>query len=376
MLDLVIKVIRWFLSLFGIGGSPELTEGEKARRRQGAIQGWDEIEGAENIHVHGTGPNARIVRTEDGAQLVEDGGQSLWVDTVNKQVPAQAWRDFWGPLGGREGLVDFIVHEMIFNETQSADPLAAEAKLQGFGYRSVGDFYKVRATILKHFATFHGPKLDDCVLQSQEFMNATMQASRRRYELERQANLASNPALLAPIEGITLEVYAMLAARANGMAQGDFQRLLAEHRLDNTAWHRVNAGWCDRMSKDTTGHIATAYGEAFMKVGAGQYGAAGQAAAAQSWGGGAASGPEPMPFDRVCEIQGALSAWSKSGKDVNTLLHQHFGLNAMDFSNIQMWWMTQLTSDMRRFDDYNRKIEHWEQRYLGPQTRRDQDIQF
>jgi hypothetical protein len=83
-----------------------------------------------------------------------------------------------------------------------------------------------------------------------------------------------------------------------------------------------------------------------------------------------------MPFEKVCQIQGALSAWSKTGKDVNTLLHQQFGLSAMDFSNIQMWWMTQMNADLRKYDEYNRQITHWEQQYMGPQTRRDQDIQF
>ena len=69
-----------------------------------------------------------------------------------------------------------------------------------------------------------------------------------------------------------------------------------------------------------------------------------------------------FPFDKVCEIQGAMSAWSKSGQDVNALLKSTFDMNAMDFSAAHTWWLTQLTADLSRFTEYNAKIEElWKQ---------------
>ena len=83
-----------------------------------------------------------------------------------------------------------------------------------------------------------------------------------------------------------------------------------------------------------------------------------------------------MPFDKVCEVAGAVSAWAKSGQDVNTLLHQRFGMTAVDWSSVSMWWMTQMTADLRKLEVYNQKLAQWEKQYLGAPARRDQDIQF
>lgn len=77
------------------------------------------------------------------------------------------------------------------------------------------------------------------------------------------------------------------------------------------------------MSKDTTATIATIYGKAFMQSGQGQYDGAAQSAAATNWDGSAAAGAEPIPFETLCEIQGAMSAWAKTGQDVNALLKKH-----------------------------------------------------
>jgi hypothetical protein len=376
LVDLLIRFVRWLVSLFGGSATPALSAGERERRRNDALRGMDELEGAEHVHVHGTGPGAKVLRSEPGAQLVEEGGTALWVDAHDKDVPRASWVDVWGPLAGPQGLVDFIAHELEFNEKQLGDPLAAEAELKGFGYASVGQFFAVRITVLKHHGSPTGPQVGDCVVNSQEYATAAMQAHRRRHELQTQAKLKSSPELVAPIEGVTVEVYAQLGARAASLPQDQFQRVLAEHRLDLPAWHRVNAAWTERMSRDTTGTLASVYGQAFMHAGQGQYGGHLQAAAAQDWSGSAAAGSEPMPFDKVCEIAGALSAWGKSGQDVNTLLDQHFGMSAVDWSGVSMWWMTQMTADLRKLEVYNQRLEQWEKQYLGAPARRDQDIQF
>ena len=41
---------------------------------------------------------------------------------------------------------------------------------------------------------------------------------------------------------------------------------------------------------------------------------------------------EPIPFEKACEIQGAMTAWSNTGQDVNALLQSQFGMNAADWA--------------------------------------------
>lgn len=376
------KLIDWIMSLFGAKKQPaQLTAGQQQQIQKNAIQGLDEVQGAEHIHVHGTGANARVLKQVDGAALVEEDGESQWVNQVNSDMPREAWRDDWGPLaavGDRtKRLEEFVFHEQEFDHTRATDPLAAEQKLLGFGYGSVGHFFRVRATVVKHYATPHGPSLDQSVFDSQEFMNAGMKAAARQHESKMQATVNANPELLSPVEGVTVEKYAEIAARvAQSIPQDQLLALLAQNGLDMPAWQRVNAVWTDRMSKDTTATIATIYGRAFMGSGQGQYGAAGAAAGNRQWDGSAAGGAEPVPFEKFCEIDGAMRAWSKTGQDVNAMLKQVFDMVAADYSNVSVWWMSQLTANLSRFNEYNAKVEAYEKKYSGPQQRHDQDISF
>jgi hypothetical protein len=385
-MDFIESIINWFLRFFGrkaakaaiaAGTERLLSSSEKQQIRNNAVQGLEDVQGAENIHVFGTGDGARVVRSEKGADLVEEGGKQQWVERIDTHLPRERWVDEWGPLKGESALDDFLLHERIFDQTRSGDPLGAEQKLKEFGYQSVGHFFYVRTTILKHFGTPHGPTLGESVFESQAYQSAGLRAAQRVHELEMQAKLKSNPELLAPVEGVTVELYAEICARiAQNIPPDQLLALLASHQLDMPAWERANKVWTDRMSKDATATIATIYGKAFMNTGHGQFGAAGQAAAATNWNGGAAGGAEPIPFEKMCEIAGAMSAWAKTGKDVNALLQSQFGMNAMDYSQVSTWWMTQMMARLEMFDTYNRKMAEYEQKYSGPVQRFDQDLQF
>lgn len=377
------KIIDFFLGLFGMKKKEpaQLSAGDRQQIQNNAIQGLEHVQGAENIKVHGTSASSRVVKESEGAQLIEDDGEQQWVDRTNLDIPAQALMDDWGPLGGKkpETLSTFIFHEQTFDMTRSGDPLAAEQKLLGFGYRSVGHFFKVRATILKHYGTPHGATLQEYVFDSQEYMNAGMTAAQMQHQQTMNATLAANPELLAPVEGVTVETYAEIAAKlASGMTQDQLLPLLAAKGIDMPTWQRVNATWTDRMSKDTTATIATIYGKAFMNVGAGQYGAAGQAAADINFmgGGKVAAGAEPISFEKLCEVQGAMSAWATTGQDVNALLQKTFGMTAVDWSNVSMWWMSRMTADLRLMNEYTEKGKVYEAKYKSSQPKHDQDISF
>lgn len=130
--------------------------------------------------------------------------------------------------------------------------------------------------------------------------------------------------LLEPVEGITLEQWAQANAKIAGGS--DKNQLIAGLGIDVPKWDRVNAEWLDRMSKDTTFTIATAYGNAFTS---------GSQMGTHSVGGDL--GPEPVSYEKYIEIMVAQDAAGRQGKDPVEALKQ-FGLTVLDWSNIGMYW--------------------------------------
>lgn len=383
-MNIIQQIIEAILSIFGMGSkkaepTKTLTAKDKEKIKSQAVKGLEDVEGEENIRVFGTGDDAKVVESRDGADLVEEDGELQWVQRIDDDVPVDEWQDEWGPLGGKgpSTLEDFVFHEMVFDHTRASDPRLAEKKIQELGYEDAGHWYKVRTTVVKHYAQRTGPNVGDGVFGSQEYIDAGMKAHARKLQMEQQATANANPELLAPVEGVTVEQYADISARlAQGMDQTGLLALLAERGLDLATWEKASAGWMDKMSKDTTATIASIYGKAFMGAGQGQFGGTAQQVAQHAYTGTAAGGEEPIPFEKVCEIQGAMSAWSKNGQDVNALLKSTFGMNAMDFSAAQTWWLTQLTADMARFPIYNQKVEEWEQKYSGGMEKAGSDVDF
>jgi hypothetical protein len=189
--------------------------------------------------------------------------------------------------------------------------------------------------------------------------------------------------LLEPIEGVDIKTYAQLAAtRAGGMSQEDFLKQLAANGMDMEKYNRVEKGWNDRMSSDSTATVATEYGKAFSGAGAGQYGAAGQAAAGFATTGDGttgvvADGPEPIPFEKYCEIQGAQTAWSNTGQDVNAMLQSTFEMSALDFSNLSAYWMSKYAADPELMTKYDELTNKYQQQYSGGAGGdQDGDIEF
>lgn len=179
---------------------------------------------------------------------------------------------------------------------------------------------------------------------------------------------ASPQELLAPIDGVSVELYAQLATRQGSLSPGDFQALLAQHRLDQAAFDRAAQGWQERMRDDTTFTVMNAYSQAFTAPAApaatttpGGYGApagygaapAGYGAAPPGYGaapaqGGYGAAPAPaqaMTFELYCEILGAQNAWTRQGKDVNAMLKQVFHLTAMEFATQSAPWSTRMMTD-------------------------------
>ena len=287
--------------------------------------------------------------------------------SVQQQVSVPAHLknvDEWGPLDPHKvpnAVEENWVHEQLLSETLR-DPERNASMLKALGYRDATHRAMVHATYRRHYDAWIVTPDGQAM-----FQRAVMRAMNERMKYATAA--AASSGILEPIEGVSLQTYALLASKqGGGVPQDEFARLLAQNGMDQAKYERVSKAWIARMSTDTTGAIATEYSKAFM--GGGQYGAAGQAAAqnmAQGQMGlaGPQAGGDPMTFDRFCEIQGAMQAWSKQGKDVNAGLKKSFDMSAMDWSNVSMYWMQKMMADIPMMTKMTEVSAAYEKKYLS-----------
>lgn len=295
-----------------------------------------------------------------------------------EDCPPQQWQDEWGPLS--QGQLDDFFFQMFEIEDNQPDPAKQKQLLAQFGYRHREQYEWVKLTFMKYYGTPSG-SVDHCLFNSNEIQSRMMAARMKQTQAKQNNFAAQNSELLAPVEGVSVEQYASIAARqATGLSMPDFQALLAQNQMDQAKWDRVSAEWVRRMSMDTTATIATIYGKAFSGSGAGTYGAAGAAGAAAMNATSAtghmhtAGGAEPVSFEKYCEIGGAQQAWSASGKDVNAMLKQVFNISALDWSNMSTYWMTRMMSDISMMTRMTELQNHYAQKYASAKA--DGDLQF
>ena len=389
MPQLIAQIIEFIKGLLGMN-TPALPKsrtytGDEAKA---ALEASGMVKGAEHIDLGPGGSvtisevDVEVLEKRDGAYLSKDpdDGETNWTSTVNLEVAPSAYPDDWGPLPqNQDRLATWCFHEYAYNMTVEEDPYGAEKKIQGYGYRDMGHFFKVRGTVIKHHGTADGAStLDEYILGDQAYMSASMKGARMYNEGVTSDVIAADPSIMEPVEGVSLEVYAKIAAfQAQGPSEAEFGAALAKHNIDHATFTRASTVWQDRMSKDTTASIATIYGKAFMGAGQGQFGAAAQAGAATNFDGSAAGGGAPIPYERACEIQGAMTAWSETGQDVNALLQAQFGMNAADWSAANMWWLTQLQADVSKFADWQARCDQYTAKYRGgAPARPDTDLTF
>ncbi len=273
--------------------------------------------------------------------------------------------DEWGPLDPRDPkfVENYWVHQLLL-EWSEREPEKHAAILKQLGYKEELHWQLVERTFTRHFSQFMSTAEGQAVLNT-----AGMRAMNENQKLAVAGAAAGG--LLDPVEGVSIAVYGQLQVKqGSGIAPEEFQKMLAQHQMDQAKWERVQKGWLDRMSRDTTGAIATEYSKAFMSGQQGQFAAAGQASAdvmAQGQMGlaGPAAGAEPVSFDRYCEISGAMQAWTKQGKDISAMLDKAFKISAMDVSTISVYWSQKMMADLSMFDQQTTLMARYEQQYLA-----------
>jgi hypothetical protein len=270
--------------------------------------------------------------------------------------------DEWGPLRPDQW-EENQVHETILS-MEISDPPKYHAMLAKLGYKEPLH----RALVQRTFARYADHWMTNDPMYHDKIGKAAMRGMTERTKLAAEA-MSGEGGALSPIEGITIIQCGQLYAKQANQSPDDFLKTLAGAGLDREKWDRVSKAWIDRMSKDTTGALATEYSKGFMGAGQGQFGAAGQAAgdAMQQggWGQQAPAGAEPIPFEKYAEISGAMAAWSKQGKDISAGLHKHFQMTAQDFSNVSMYWSQKMMQDMSSFDRLSQLTTQYEQKWMA-----------
>jgi hypothetical protein len=228
-------------------------------------------------------------------------------------------------------------------EEQNDDNPAYVAELKKHGFRNRNHWRRVNHCFLRHYA------------KDPEFTNAALVA---RQEGTREAmRSAVKPGMLDPIEGVSLQLYASIAAQQMSVQGAAFVKLLAKHKLDEAKFARVSEAWMARMSDQSdpmaAAAIATEYGKAFAGGGVGQYGASAQQASGSMGindkvaGSKAKGGGGSMTFDKYVEVMTAQSCWAQQGKDVNQMLKKVFNMNAVDWSNASAYWSQKMSTDIK-----------------------------
>jgi hypothetical protein len=261
----------------------------------------------------------------------------------------------WNPNDHEEYWYRLKAIEMAGN--QGGDD-ACDAKCREFGLRDWSHMTRVKDTFHRHFGHLH------------EFIQAAMNAGSRAQREAMGAAVQQNSAILEPVEGVDIKTYAFTQARAAsiGNDMGKWAAILAEAGMDQAKWERVSAEWTRRMSgqagdMNATMALMTEYGKYFGQAGQGQFGAAAAANAGQAGNlnaGQGATGAAPCTMERYAEIGGAQSAWAQQGRDVNQMLQQQFGMNAMDWSNLSQYWSAKIAGDYRvalQISDLQQKYE-------------------
>jgi hypothetical protein len=132
---------------------------------------------------------------------------------------------------------------------------------------------------------------------------------------------------LAPIAGISLEQYADLAAKMKDCG-GDLDvcaRIAGDNGVERTTWEAAMNGWNERMNNPATaGEVALAYMPLY------------QAALAKTGDVASAS------FEDYCGMSVMLNH-SRFGLDA---MYAHYGIDVQKWSQISMYWVNKLTTDM------------------------------
>jgi hypothetical protein len=264
---------------------------------------------------------------------VESGAVNL--NGIDWQDPKQIW-----------------VHQFAIEEAQGKG-MTSDQGAQQQGYDNEDHFRTVLSYVQAKWSRLGvNDDGEKDVITDDKFMNAAMEARMGQMAGMQAAAAAADPTLLEPVEGVTVEAWAAASAELSGLGPSasaeQVVQVLQKHGMDKGKYDTVNAGWQAKMQGDTTGVIATKFGEAFTAS-----------------KGVNAGGDEPVSFEKYVEIMTAQEAWAAQGMDVNAQLSAVFGIDAGTYGAWSGYWGPKMGTDMALMRQYEQFHDKYLAKYQG-----------
>ena len=183
--------------------------------------------------------------------------------------------------------------------------------------------------------------------------NEALEEARERMKLVHDES-AFDQALLAPIDGISLEKYAA-AANAAIFHGDDYAPVAKETGISEAKFEKLGEQWTERMRADPTQLLAMKYTGHMMLASRGRFAAAARELGKAYLGGKGTplAGPEPLPMEKwveITEYYAAKGGQVKAPADTTRLL-QPYGLDFYEWMIVSNWWGRKRSEAMERGDD-------------------------
>lgn len=162
---------------------------------------------------------------------------------------------------------------------------------------------------------------------------------------------AFDQALLAPIDGVSLEKYAA-AANAAMFHADDFVAVAKETGITEKRFEALTEKWTERMRSDPTQLLMMKYGGHLMAASRGRFAASGKDLGRSMIDRAPLSGPEPIPFEQwveITEYYGSKSGEIQTPADVTRVL-KPYGLTFYEWNIASNWWGRKRTLAMEAND--------------------------
>jgi hypothetical protein len=221
----------------------------------------------------------------------------------------------------------------------------------------------------------HFEAYSDYIINNMDFVAyGQLKMNQGRQKLTEQAAAMAGTEVMAPIAGVSLELYAHMNAQ---MSQGkDFQTLLKEKGIEMVSWEKASAGWMERMRTDTTFTVSNEYSKYFMAAGQGQFGAtAKEAANVQSGNGATTQSEAPVSIERYAEIAAAMNVAAGEGKDAMQVLAS-YGLNAADWGTVGIYWSNKMMGDATVGTKFGELYNQYTEQFSAAAPKVADDIDF
>ena len=285
-------------------------------------------------------PAASSSGPEDADTEEEDVADESTADSVRREfAELQAWcakqeaegLDLLG-LDASDAVgfwaLNFAVEQSMADGSSRADAAVANGFSSGDHYEKVVQYFN---------GTWSRLETDEdgdlSIRHLPDFTNAAMKARMGQMQAAQAAAAAADPNLLAPVGGVTVDAWASASAALAKLPQGsgdaEVAAALGQFGLDKASYDQANAGWQAKMQGDTTGAIATKFGEAFT--------------ASQ---GVSAGGAAPCTFEQWCEVLAAHECWSAQGVDIGAMTKSTFGIDLADFGAWSGYWSPKMATDV------------------------------